>query len=275
MTEYFDIPEIAYCRVDRAARLIGCEVEDLYHWMETQTINGYLNIPLEKDFTASFNICCNESDADNYLRSIDWSGGYFPFTAHSVGTLLVAVSEIDNYPLKYIPELEVCNFDGQICGVWRIDSGLDYLFDDSDEIEIKRLLPYGDSLNKKIYVSANVNMKVMKKNIWLVKEDIEKLAEKEFRSLEGGLGSISSRIANEVTHNKEKNTKTINSRAQFIKSLLHIHYGSDVAESPRRFLEQNNSTIIDDFRKLNIKPPSGKSVQTWIEMVDIPFNEES
>ncbi|KFK93813.1 hypothetical protein [Serratia sp. Ag1] len=275
MTEYFDIPEIAYCRVDRASRLIGCEVEDLYHWMETQTINGYLNIPFEKDFIASFTIGCNEDDADNYLRSIDWSGGYFPFTAYSVGTLLFAKFEKESYPLKYSPEFESCNFDGQICGVWRIDSGLEYLFDDSNEIDIRRLLPYGSDLNKNIYLSASVNMKVMKKNIWLVKEDIEKLAGKEFRSLEGGLGNISSRIANEVTHNKEENTKTTNSRAQFIKSLLHIHYGSDVAESPRRFLEQNNSIIIDDFRKMNIKPPSGKSVQAWIEMVDIPFNDES
>ncbi len=224
---------------------------------------------------ASFDIDCSKDDADNYLRSIDWSGGYFPFTDYSIGTLAVAIFEEDGYPLKCLSEFGVSNFDGQICGVWRIDSSLVYLFDDSNEIDIRRLLPYGYNLNKNIHISASVNMKVMKKNIWIVKEDIEKLAGKKFKTLEGGLGNLSSRIVNKLTHNKEDNTKTINSRSQFIKSLLHIHYGSDVAESPRRFLEQKNSTIIDDFRKLNIKPPSGKSVQAWIEMVDIPFNEES
>ncbi|WP_269933939.1 hypothetical protein [Serratia liquefaciens] len=275
MAEYFDIPEIAYCRVDRAARLVGCEVEDLYHWMETQTINGYLNIPFEKDFIASFTIGCNEDDAGNYLRNIDWSGGYFPFTAYSIGTLLFAKLEKENYPLNYSSEFESCNFDGQICGVWRIDSGLDCLFDDSDEIEVRRLLPYGSDLGANMFVSASVKMKVTKKNVWIIKEDLEKLAGKEFRTLDGGLGNVSHRIASEVKYNKEENTKTINLRAQFIKSLLHIHYGDDVAESPRRFLEQNDSDISSDFRRANIKPPSGKSVQTWIEMVDIPFNDES
>jgi hypothetical protein len=32
--------------------------------------------------------------------------------------------------------------------------------------------------------------------------------------------------------------KTINKRAQFIKSLLRIHYGNEVAENPRRFLDK-------------------------------------
>ena len=69
-------------------------------------------------------------------------------------------------------------------------------------------------------------------------------------------------------------TKTINKRAQFIKSLLRIHYGNEVAESPRRFLERKDSDVSKDFKDLNIIAPSGKAVQEWVKGVDIPFSDD-
>ncbi|MDT7097324.1 hypothetical protein [Citrobacter amalonaticus] len=273
MSDYFDIPEVAYCRINRAAQLINCEVEDIYHWMETETISGYINIPYETDSFASFNIPGKKENVDGFLRELDWSGGYFPFTAYSIGTVLLAKAEEDDYPTEYNDWLEVCSFNGLICGVWKIDSGLQYLFDDESDIEIRRLVPYGFYSSDHPSISANVKMKIDKKNIWLVKDDIEKLSGKKFRSIDGGLGDISKKIATDV-YTKKNSPKTLNLQAQFIKSLLHIHYGDDVAQSPRRFLEKKESEISMDFYKLGITHPSGKAVQSWIEMVDIPFDED-
>lgn len=273
MSDYFDIPEIAYCRINRAAQLINCEVEDIFHWMETETINGYVNIPYEMDSEATFHIPGNKQVADQYLEKIDWAGGYFPFTAYSIGTLREAKLEDEEYPTEFAEWFESCTLSGLICGVWKIDSGLQYLFDDEDSIQIRRLIQYGNETPKSIRVSASVDFHIKKMNLWVVKSDIEKLAGKRFRSLDGGLGDVSKRIANDVRF-IEGNAKTTNKQAQFIKSLLRIHYGEDVAESPRRFLEKKDSEISMDFQKMDIVPPSGKAVQSWTEMVDIPFADK-
>lgn len=61
-----DIPPLLpleYCRIDRAARLLGCEVEDLYHWATERKIRLYVNfgflgmgavIPVSKDEPISY-----------------------------------------------------------------------------------------------------------------------------------------------------------------------------------------------------------------------------
>lgn len=36
---------LEYCTVERAARLLGCEVEDIYHWQEIGAIKTWLNCP--------------------------------------------------------------------------------------------------------------------------------------------------------------------------------------------------------------------------------------
>lgn len=71
-----------------------------------------------------------------------------------------------------------------------------------------------------------------------------------------------------------RSSKTDNLQNKFIKSLLRIQYGEDVAQNPRRFIEQADSEINNDFNGLNIKIPAGKTVQTWLDRVEIPFIEE-
>lgn len=274
MTEYFDIPEIAYCRVGRAARLLGCEVEDIFHWMETNVIKGCVNIMFEMQSNAEVYIRGDIGETTEYLDYIDLVGGYFPMSEYSVATLDIALTADEPYPLSETDD-NYTFFYGVVCGVWVVDSGLQYLSSDDDKIEIRRLKPCCVDPEIKTIVHATCNMEIKKSNLWVLKDDLEKLSGKTFKELEHSGESLMQRKIKAKETFAENSSKTNNTRAQFIKSLLHIHYGNDVAESPRRFLEQNNSIIIDDFRKMNIKPPSGKSVQAWIEMVDIPFNDES
>ncbi|MEM7927629.1 hypothetical protein Q4R04_17780, partial [Morganella morganii] len=65
-----------------------------------------------------------------------------------------------------------------------------------------------------------------------------------------------------------------NVKNNFIKSLLHIHYGDDVAENPRRFMDNKDSEISNDFRNQKITPPSGKAVQEWLKFTEIPFKSQ-
>ncbi|WP_193829955.1 hypothetical protein [Morganella morganii] len=273
MSEYFNIPEIAYCRVDRAARLIGCEIEDLYHWMETDVIKGCINVMYENQSNADIFVYGDIEHATEYLKNIDWGGGYFPFSKYSVSTLDIALMGSEPYPLTETSD-EYTFFYGVICGVWVIDSGLQYLFSDEETIEVRRLKPCCIDHEKHDFTHATCEMNIKKSDLWVLKDDLEKLAGKQFRELEQGYESAIKKKIKAEERFTENRTKTNNARAQFIKSLLHIHYGSDVAESPRRFMENKDSEISNDFKNQGIIPPSGKAVQDWLKFTEIPFKSQ-
>ncbi|EBV6877517.1 hypothetical protein AA01_17885 [Salmonella enterica subsp. enterica serovar Pomona] len=54
-------------------------------------------------------------------------------------------------------------------------------------------------------------------------------------------------------------------QAQFIYDLLAIHYGQDVADNPRRFIDDPDSEIAKDFHDKTKKLPSGRSVERWLK----------
>lgn len=53
----------------------------------------------------------------------------------------------------------------------------------------------------------------------------------------------------------------------FIYDLLAIHYGEDVAENPRGFIDNPDSEIAKDFNKKGKSLPSGRSVERWLKKV--------
>ncbi|EII0864692.1 hypothetical protein LGS79_002131 [Salmonella enterica] len=56
-------------------------------------------------------------------------------------------------------------------------------------------------------------------------------------------------------------------QALFIYDLLAIHYGEDVAENPRGFIDNPDSEIAKDFNKKGKNLPSGRSVERWLKKV--------
>ncbi|MDO9956872.1 hypothetical protein Q7471_08910 [Glaesserella parasuis] len=59
-------------------------------------------------------------------------------------------------------------------------------------------------------------------------------------------------------------TKTLNTQAEFIRNLITIHYGEDIANNIRNQLDDPNSDISKDFDNKALKAPSGKTVDRWI-----------
>lgn len=53
-------------------------------------------------------------------------------------------------------------------------------------------------------------------------------------------------------------------QARFIYDLLAIQYGQDVADNPRRFIDNPDSEIAKDFND-KAKLPSGRSVERWLK----------
>jgi hypothetical protein len=65
---------LEYCTVERAARLIGCEVEDIYHWQKVGAIRFYAQLEkfLQGEITIAMrNICNFESmDPREYIKEV-------------------------------------------------------------------------------------------------------------------------------------------------------------------------------------------------------------
>lgn len=68
---------------------------------------------------------------------------------------------------------------------------------------------------------------------------------------------------NKLTARDEEEPLTYK-QAQFIYDLLFIQYGRDVADNPRRFIDDPDSEIAKDFHG-KAKLPSGRSVERWLK----------
>lgn len=73
----------------------------------------------------------------------------------------------------------------------------------------------------------------------------------------------------EIETTKQENprpisTKSENQRNQFIRDLLTIYYGTGVDEKIRSLLDNKDSEIRRDFETKGLTPPSGKTVDKWL-----------
>lgn len=82
----------------------------------------------------------------------------------------------------------------------------------------------------------------------------------------------------EQLQQKHNNTASDNKKNAFIKALLHIHYGEQVAENPRPYIYDPNSSekskdgVIQksfELSGLDKHLPSGRTLQNWIKSVEL------
>lgn len=62
--------------------------------------------------------------------------------------------------------------------------------------------------------------------------------------------------------------KTENAQARFIKNLLTVMYGEDVARSPRRHIDGSNAQIKNDMDAKGLTCPGGATVEKWLSDID-------
>lgn len=282
------MPLREYYGIYRAAELLECKVEDLLHWASIGAIklfisfeqgNGSvrffgdgtekekrnLDIFTEKQFESAERL--REHLFENKYVS-DAFSRVFSFYKHENFNLDSNSGEAREYP---------CLFNG----LWSLPAAA---YGDGALLDFNPGLDdFWGSINNNMFIAFEsdefLNFKIHE--LYIIKRDFEVIkncvdGEELPNYMNGGIykpKSESEKYSGSFIED-ELSTKTINSRAQFIKSLLHIHYGDDVAKSPRRFLESKDSEINKDFKKQNIKAPSGRAAQSWVDEVEIPFDDE-
>lgn len=68
---------------------------------------------------------------------------------------------------------------------------------------------------------------------------------------------------------KPESQKSINYLARQLKALICIHYGADVADNLKMFLDDPASQISTDFAEKRLKAPGAKALQKHLDNVDV------
>lgn len=123
------------------------------------------------------------------------------------------------------------------------------------------------------YFIPSINEQLLTQNTQQAKT-IE-LQREQIKQLENQLNKTNSTILE-----KAQSAKTNNAMSRFIKALLFVHYGADVAENPRKHIAENDSTqgtkysngkIQQDFDRLGYDVGlSGRTLQNWLDGVPLP-----
>lgn len=277
----FDLPALEYCSLERAARFIGsgCEIEDLLHWAEIGAIK------LSYDFS--------KNDYEPNPAYLEFSGNVFDIASNilSTGQCYDFFINLSPHSIVSTSDFEMCttveevisaliktgdrpSARGYLHGVWDI-SKLTVNRERSEPYRISECSPLGSA-----YVNCNASLGVgdneprySVNDLLISKQAISTILgdDIKLRSI-----PITRRVpyfsGKKSSTDKEEISKTVaNNRASLIKALLAIHYGNDVADNPRKFIENKDSEICKDFQLKGISLPSGKTIADWLKDADIDF----
>lgn len=260
----FDLPALEYCSLERACRLLGCELNDILHWAELSAI------PLMVKFTHKVScdariIFSDKIDLYESLRDIDPGDGNFK--ASQLSSFSLTAEDNADYefegvinPIHNMIEYELeCNLNG----FWEL---INFTLNE-ERVDFTAVKPFR---NKYEWISIARywgGTEFTISDLYISRESIEVISGVKQRALLS--------IANFEDDNKPRmisediSPKTRNYRAVFIKSLLYVCYGEDAADNPRKFFDNARSKIKIDFEKEGIALPSGKAIEAWLKDVDI------
>ncbi|EGF6520397.1 hypothetical protein IC066_001146 [Salmonella enterica] len=277
----FNLPALEYCSLERATRFIGdgCEIGDLLHWAEIGAIklsydfskHGYMDYPAYLEFSGNiFDI------ANNILSTGQCYDFFINLSPHSIVSTcdFEKCTTVEDVVSALTKTGDRPSTRGCLNGVWDI-SKLTVNRKHSEPYRISECSPSGSA-----YVNCNASLgasdcepRYSANDLLISKQAISTILGDDIK-----LRSIP--ITRHVPYcsgkksstDKEEISKTIaNNRASLIKALLAIHYGDDVADNPRKFIENKDSEICKDFQLKGISLPSGKTIADWLKDADIDF----
>lgn len=258
----FELPALEYCSLERASRYLGCEVQDLLHWAELRAIPMMVRFKDNVDGRARLSFS-DKVDLYRELNSIDPGNGEFQPSALS--SFFLSPDDFSDYEfegiIKPVHNMIEFNLECRLGGIWEIVN-----FNlDNNGVDFSLLKPFRNRcewLDTAFYWNGsdfNINQLLISKESL---EIISGVAQKRLRSI----ANYEDAIPQE--YGEESNQKTKNYRAMFIKRLLQVCYGDDVANNPRKFIENPRSEISIAFGKHGIQLPSGKAIENWLKDVD-------
>lgn len=168
---------LEYCSIERAAKMLDCEIEDFYHWAEIGAIDLYLIIDAESTV-----MTLTETDHKALLLEIDKqnpkkSENAPSFLSVKIGLSCFWISAESLNNIGYDPETELYDLDiDHAKGHWAIEySELEYSLKNGNKSFTPWAL-YVDTVGPNfIYIDLCQDLDFKLSQIQIVKRDLEKL----------------------------------------------------------------------------------------------------
>ena len=176
---------LEYCRPERAAKLLNCEIEDLFHWAAVGAIKIYVNAAKARDGIKTIGTPIPEGIPPEFVIEPDDLEGEFKFGAN------FSRARVGMHCQKYELSNEgYCNFKvSGLSGFWAIAPVHFWLWEreggipESDEYSLTLLSSFDfsssayftDKPDIDITVEVGASFPSLTDNLWLMREDLEKL----------------------------------------------------------------------------------------------------
>lgn len=179
---------LEYCRPERAAKLLNCEIEDLFHWAAIGAIKIYVNAARAMDGIKTVGVHLPKDVPPTFVIEPDDLAGEFKFGAAfnfiRVGKIGSPGYELSNegYCTFKVSKLSgfwaIANFDlwhwEQGGGIPESDEYKLAIFSSFDSSE-QAYLPDKDKSDIDITLEVIASFPSLTDNLWLMREDLEKL----------------------------------------------------------------------------------------------------
>nr|HAT2257105.1 hypothetical protein [Citrobacter freundii] len=259
----FDLPALEYCSLDRASRLLGCELDDILHWAEIRAIPLMVKFTNEKLCEARIEFS-DGVDLYKSLRDIDPGDGDFLLSQFCSFSLMP--DDYEDYEfngeINAVHDMIEYTLECNLSGFWEL-----FNFSIKDHrVDFTSVRPFRCKHewvgHARYWDGSEFNIS----DLFISRESIELISGVKQRALLS-LANFEDQASPIIR--EEDSQKTKNYRAMFIKSLLIICYGEEAASSPRKFFENPRSKIRIEFEKAGIALPSGKAIESWLKNIDI------
>lgn len=260
---------LEYCRIDRAARMLDCEVDDIFHWQEVGAISLFTKLDnVEgKLFVMDFKLDSKE-DLDLYLESCLYSSDEIVFFNNGYSRF-----EVDHFPSEtskpYVQQgksiflgdtpLDELVISGYMSGLWRLVTlSVKEIFNSEHqflELEGSFLSPDAEQPIG-VFISMPT-IDVMKGDLWITRPDIEKLYEsittgEPLTNIHNNT-ELAQRAKEQEAVTRTRAPRTSHPQSEMIRALLllHPHITEDLLTTPHKL----HGVLTEMFKASN-----GKSV---------------
>lgn len=239
------LPKRVYYPLPEAAERMGCGIRDVIHYGANGLLDFYVflqNFNAPGDSWFHLNVPSKEANSIDCFGCLSGDGWMIYDIAHKKAA--------DGYIIDGF-------YAKTISGFFHVNGLYLAPLEFSNEVKLETIFLSSEPDKDGAY-PIDVNMigfsLSLSRNFLCVRED-------DIKKIKTG-----------VIKNTEEISRTVaNNRSSMIKALLAIHYGEDVANSPRKFIENKDSEICKDFELKGIKLPSGKIVSEWLRDVEIDY----
>lgn len=242
----------------RAAKYFNCEEDDFFHWHEIGLIRLCIECDDYRGRSLKFNGNYTEFREGHTLPDSDES----PFSYRGVESSLVVTSyQLDDNGIIrpygvidgfFIPSHETIRYLSKS----NLELATDFLASPYDK-DIDSIVIINVTKNNKSFIfddakAITFKPEIRRESLLILNHDLLVIRD----------------LLNPQTKSNGSQ-KTVNAMAKFIKQLIAANYGNEVARSPRKHIDGKTGAIQIHFDTLKMKPPSGNTVESWLDGIDL------